>query len=669
MGIAPRVAIVTFLFSAFALVRSEESDIRSMPDDQLLKQVTEKAPYFKHKVDLYLRRLWVDDNPAPLVRELNAQLRHFCPSAGSPLSLLMPSEKRPLKNDRRSPEEVTPFKVNNADSACWHVSVAFSDLSNQFLVIWQDERHGANNPDIYGQYFNQSLQAIGSNFRVHSENSGAAQSTPAVAATSDGGFVVAWEDYRNGRPTIFYRGFGGSHAAKGEEAEADASQSKDQYFPAITADNLGFFTIAWLQDDDGDFNIYSRKFDNSGQAQRVSFKVNTDYQYLQWAPAVASAVTGETLIAWEDKRNGNSDIFGQRMRADGTRQAGNFKINDADGGTTQWRPFVAAQAGQFVVCWEDYQQHPNAICAQWFDSSLLTVGANVRIDDGNEAGLKEYPTVAIDDNKKSLFAWQDGRNGNWDIYVGWCNADRLPQDVSSLNAEPANADQTQPKVIIGDSLPTFVWLSQLGTGEKQHVFAAQYDWTVVPVELAAFAATVEASDVHLEWVTMTESNNFGFEIQRKTQDEDFEKIAFVSGSGTTTSGNSYSYIDKGLFPGAYTYRLKQIDYNGEHSFSNFAEVVVQGPSQFHLSQNYPNPFNSETEIAYQLNEDTHVTFRVLNLLGQEIRTLIDEEKSAGYFKAHWDGKDEIGGDLPNGLYIYCIQAGRFANTKKMLLLR
>lgn len=670
MGIIARAVIVTFLLFDFSLVWPEEDKIRLTTDDPLINQVVEKAPYFKYKADLYLLRLSADDYPAPLIGEFTTQLRHFCPNAYSPLSPQMPSEKLPLNSQTISQGESTPFKVNNTDSTCWNASAAFSKISNLFLIVWQDERNGVNNPDIYGQYFNQSLQPIGSNFRIHDENAGIPQSTPVVAPTSDGGFAAAWEDYREGKPAIFYRSFNASRVAKGLEVKVDPMQNKNQYFPAIAADSLGFFTIAWLQDDDGDFNIYCRKFDNSGQAERPGFKVNTDYQNLQWAPALASSMTGETLIAWEDKRNGNSDIFSQRIRADGTKQAGNFRINAADGGSTQWRPFVASQSGPFVVCWEDYQQHPNAVFAQWFDSTMLIVGSNVQIDDANDAGFKEYPVVAINKNKQSLFAWQDGRNGNWDIYVARCNADRVPQSAFSLNAEPLNGDQTRPKVIMGDNLTTFVWLGEFGTEEKQHVFTAQYNWTAVPVELAFFKTSVKAGDAYLEWVTLSESNNLGFEIQRKTQDEDFEKIGFIEGKGTTVGENSYSYIDKDLFPGTYTYRLKQMDYDGEYSYSNSTEIVVHGPSQFYLSQNYPNPFNGTTTIRYSLPQPATVSVEIFDILGERLAMLTEGFLPAGEKSINWDGKDHNGSPVSSGVYVYRIQVeerGKFHSVSRKMV--
>jgi len=92
------------------------------------------------------------------------------------------------------------------------------------------------------------------------------------------------------------------------------------------------------------------------------------------------------------------------------------------------------------------------------------------------------------------------------------------------------------------------------------------------------------------------------------------------------------------------------------------------PTTFALEQNYPNPFNSETTIKYQLPEAGKVTLRIFNVLGQEVRTLVDGVKEAGYYEVHWDGLDNGGRSVSAGIYIYRIQAGEFKQTRKMLFL-
>lgn len=104
-----------------------------------------------------------------------------------------------------------------------------------------------------------------------------------------------------------------------------------------------------------------------------------------------------------------------------------------------------------------------------------------------------------------------------------------------------------------------------------------------------------------------------------------------------------------------------------------ANVALQRNSrtvtEYQLYQNYPNPFNPETMIAYDILEAGHVTLRLFNTVGQEVRTLIDEMQSPGAYQVHWDGRNTLGQVLPSGIYFYRLQAGEFVQIRKMTLVQ
>jgi len=190
--------------------------------------------------------------------------------------------------------------------------------------------------------------------------------------------------------------------------------------------------------------------------------------------------------------------------------------------------------------------------------------------------------------------------------------------------------------------------------------------STIPVEFVSFAANVVNNEVHLNWTTATELNNKGFEILRATQnDNEWKEIGFVPGRGTTTQISSYSFTDENLNPGSYNYRLKQIDFDGTYKYYDLEQtVVISPPVGFELSQNYPNPFNPSTNIGFRIADFGFVTLKVYDVLGNEVATLVNEEKRAGVYEVEFSATG-----FSSGIYFYRLQTGTFIETKWMVLLK
>jgi hypothetical protein len=200
--------------------------------------------------------------------------------------------------------------------------------------------------------------------------------------------------------------------------------------------------------------------------------------------------------------------------------------------------------------------------------------------------------------------------------------------------------------------------------------------SVIPVEIISFKAVTNNNGIFLSWSTATETNNKGFDIERAAdrkqppEGNKWKKVGYVAGYGTTTEPKSYSYTDKDIPNGTYSYRLKQIDYDGKASYSNIIQASYKNLNDFALYQNYPNPFNPSTKIGFSVPAGL-VTLEVFNILGNKIATLINEYKSAGRYEIQFNGKD-----LPSGMYFYKIrvmpeasQATKSTAVKKMILLK
>ena len=190
-----------------------------------------------------------------------------------------------------------------------------------------------------------------------------------------------------------------------------------------------------------------------------------------------------------------------------------------------------------------------------------------------------------------------------------------------------------------------------------------------PVEISAFNSSVSGRDVSLLWSTSSEINNSGFEIEKSNvkgqMSDEWSMVGFVPGNGTSTEIHNYAFTEKGLNTGKYNFRLKQIDYNGNFEYFELAEEVVIGiPLKYNLSQNYPNPFNPVTTINYDLPDDGIVNIRLYDILGREMQSLVNEMKTAGYYKLQFNAAD-----LSSGVYFYRMTTEDFVAVKKFVVLK
>lgn len=201
--------------------------------------------------------------------------------------------------------------------------------------------------------------------------------------------------------------------------------------------------------------------------------------------------------------------------------------------------------------------------------------------------------------------------------------------------------------------------------------------SVLPIQLAYFAGTViNGGHVHLRWGTISEINNYGFEVQKsRSQAEPYQTIpnSFVPGHGTTLEPQHYEFVDITATPGTWLYRLKQIDLDGTVHFTdpiqvdvltNVAEHGAPTVTEFSLAQNYPNPFNPSTRIPFAVASPAFVSLMVFDVLGREVATLVNEVKQPGMYEATFNAFH-----LASGVYYYRLRAGNFVATRKLLLTR
>jgi V8-like Glu-specific endopeptidase len=258
-------------------------------------------------------------------------------------------------------------------------------------------------------------------------------------------------------------------------------------------------------------------------------------------------------------------------------------------------------------------------------------------------------TAYVWSNESSTFA------PGWHNYLceTWTNADlqaALVQDWFAMGMDSRDNSATYYINWDGWNQPNVPYLSVV------------YEY-IVPVELTSFFANVNDFNITLNWSTATETNNSGFEVQRSESGE-YETITFINGNGTTTEPQAYSFTDEKVSVGSYTYRLKQIDFDGTFEYSNVIEVDVGAPSNFVLEQNYPNPFNPSTTIKFALPIKAEVQISVYNMLGEKVAEVFNGSLEEGYHEVVFDATS-----LTSGTYFYRLEANDFVDVKKMIILK
>ncbi len=508
-----------------------------------------------------------------------------------------------------------------------------SDGSGGAIITWEDQRSGS------GAGYKIYAQRIDSNGSIHSgwtadgvairSNLSGSVNLPSILGDGSGGAIITWSDYRNLSNYDIYaqRITGAGDTLWTANGAPVCTFGTNQGRPLIVSDGSGGAIIEWTDNDINGGDLYAQRINSSGTKLWATNGVAIcAAANIQQYSTIISDGSGGAIVTWRDARSGFGDIYAQRVNASGdTLWVANGAIICAATDEQYWPTIVSDGAGGAIITWHDNRAGTGAydIYAQRINGSGVvqwtTDGAAV-CTSGNMQG---YPTVTTDGAGGAIITWYDYRAGsNSDIYASQINAN------GSLGAGP------------------------------------------LPVELVSFAALSNQHIVELKWKTATEVNNYGFEIEKKRIKDElgsmkWEKIGFVEGSGTTNSPKEYSYSDKNVSSGKYSYRLMQIDRDGKFKYSQEVEVTIGStPKEFALAQNYPNPFNPSTVISYQLPANSHVTLKVYDAIGREVATLVNEVKEAGSYSSRFDGAK-----LSSGIYFVRLQSGEKIQLEKMILLK
>ena len=208
-------------------------------------------------------------------------------------------------------------------------------------------------------------------------------------------------------------------------------------------------------------------------------------------------------------------------------------------------------------------------------------------------------------------------------------------------------------------------------GLKPHIWIGGINvsttWeSTVPVELTSLTAKSTQQGVEIMWSTASEINNAGFEVERSNANSNnWLKVGFVAGTGTSTTSQNYVFIDENLVTGKYLYRIKQIDFDGSFKYYGNAEIEFITVTEFYLSEAYPNPFNPSTKINFTVAENSITTLKIYNSLGQLVNTIFNGLAESGKnYSIIFSGDN-----LTSGIYFAVLESSTQILTKKLILLK
>jgi serine protease AprX len=377
---------------------------------------------------------------------------------------------------------------------------------------------------------------------------------------------------------------------------------------------------------------------------------------LEWADSIGVDVTSTSLgyivydppftgYTWEDM-DGNTALI--TRAGDLAAAKGIVVVNSAgnEGNNTSHNTLGAPADGDSIFA-------IGSVNSSGLRSSFSSVGPTVdgRIKpDFMAQGSNDYHASSFGNS----YSYGSGTSFSCPIAAGICalmlqkNPNLTPMEVREL-LRSASSNSGSPN-------------NQMGWGIINALSAINL--VTVPVELTLFTANYEDGVVNLKWVTATETNNYGFEVERKNNNSAYGSVGFVSGTGTTTNRVTYNFTDQNLSNNRYYYRLKQMDFDGSFEYSNEVQVDIIDLNDFQLYQNYPNPFNPSTKIKYTIPKNSFVKITLHDILGNEIRTLVDNSVQEGTYEIQLDGSN-----LSSGMYFIRLSSENVQRTVKISLIK
>ncbi len=542
------------------------------------------------------------------------------------------------------------------------------------IIAWQDARGSTS--DIYVQ----KLSTIG---YIQWASNGVAICTGktgvifgGMVTDGAGGAIITWHDRRDFTNGVFAQRIASNGTVMWTtNGVTVSSQVGHQQSPNLAPDGSGGAIIAWEDARSGNFDIYAQRLDENGASQWTDGGIPIcDSGQNQTMVQLVEDGSGGAVIAWSDRRNTvDSDIFAQRVSASGTLQwgfgspVGAWMYDQVD------CQLVHIGSGVTIVTWVDsrsgtstdiYAQKVNAAGAAQWTNSGVAVCA--------AAGDQDNARIVINGLGGAFISWDDERNGttNTDIYAQNIGSDGTPNWMADGSVICGASGNQNGAVISEDGANgMFVaWADSRSGTVKAYGHRVDASGGIPTATLLQnYTAEANGTDIRIDWTLSEIDEGVEFRIFRSVgQGMGFVEIPAVD---LIEESYTFSFIDSSCQPGTTYYY--QVAYQlGSESYVLFETgPVTTSAAALALHQSLPNPFIPNGVIGYSVPKPGPVRLEVFDVRGRMVTVLVDEFQPAGTYREHWNGRYTNGLEAPSGVYFYRLRADNKALSRKMILFR
>jgi len=594
-----------------------------------------------------------------------------------------------------------------------------SDNFGGAVVAWYDYRAG--NYDIYAQRVDAAGDPMWDADGVAVCTASGTQTTPRIVSDGACGAIVTWMDNRGGTYDVYVQRIDGWGSTRWmADGVVLCSATGTQRYPEIASDGAGGAIVVWEDNRAGNYDVYTRRVDASGNAlwtaDGVALCTAAGTQHL---PLVVPDGSGGAVAVWNDNRSGDYDLYAQRFDAAGAVSwaAGGVVFCDA-AEDQEYQRLIPDGFGGVMAAWQDERSVSLDIYAQAFDGE----GRAVLL----EPEIRSVSDVPDDQGGTVYLRWNAARldllmNETMSHYTIWRAIDAgeaallIENGAVTLESLSASGAAGQGPVIRTETLAGTTWFWELVDSPDAFYFesygvtvATLFDSTAVCDEYHYFQVIAHTTDPGVFWISAPDSGRSVDNLSpcaplaltgtrqylpdglllawAANAETDLECYRVYRGLGEEFVPSEDNLLgspretvcfDSEWSPGTgYCYKVSAVDVNGNESDRALlrSESVTGGdgadtPPAFSLLQNYPNPFNPSTMVAFILAQRAHVRLTIYDPAGRLVRVLMDGTLQAGRHEEAWDGCDGTGGQAASGVYFCRLEAGKFEQTRKIILLR